>query len=200
MRKHSTHAVAPPQLTLVSEICTHFTQLIDERAKLVFDAKVNHRVDAEVEIKQVNVNKNEKLKQCSKLVEDRDKNVIIYGLRESDADLVQEIFEVTETTFEPAHAMRLGQRRDDKIRPLMLTMKTKKDKEQFMRKLWILKDTRNRFGKISITEDYTLEERDLIKKWNIEAKRRNQQRTKEYRWTVRGAPRTGVRLIQIKNE
>ena len=89
----------------------------------------------------MNINKNEKLKQCSKLVEDRERNVIIHGLRENDADLVQEIFEVTEATFEPAHAMRLGQRRDDKIRPLILTMKTKDDKEQLMTNLWMLKDT-----------------------------------------------------------
>ena len=48
-------------------------------------------------------------------------------------------------------------------------MKTKDDKENFMSKLWMLKNARKRFGNISITNDYTLEERNFIKKWVEEA-------------------------------
>ena len=178
------------------------TQLIDERVNLAIDTK--NRENTGTWVKQMN-DKSEKFTQIlrSNLFEDRDNNVIIHGLKENDkcdTELVKEIFEATTATLKPTHTMRLGQRRDDKIRPLMLTMKNKDDKENFMSKLWMLKNVRQRLGNISITHDYTLEERSLIKKWVEEAERRNQQETNEYRWKVRGTPRTGLRLIQIKRQ
>ena len=76
-------------------------------------------------------------------------------------------------------------------------MKNSDEKEEFMSKLWMLKNATTRYQNISITHDYTLEERNMIRKWVEEAKRRNTHGTDEYRWKVRGTPRTGLRLVQI---
>ena len=69
-----------------------------------------------------------------------------------------------------------------------------------MSKLWMLKNAGAQFGNISITHDYTLEERNLIRKWVAEAKRRNTHGTNEYQWKVRGTPRTGLKLVKIMSQ
>ena len=79
----------------------------------------------------------------------------------------------------------------------MLRMKNKEEKEEFMSKLWMLKNVRSRFKNMSITNDYTLEERNMIKKFVEEAKRRNTIETNENRWKVRGTPRGGLRLVKM---
>ena len=137
------------------------------------------------------------------LDQDREQNVIIHGLKEGDecdTKLIKEIFEATDTEYEPKQIIRLGQRNNDKARPLMLHMKNKEEKEELMSKLWMLKNVRTRFGNISITHEYTLEERNLIKKCVEDAKRRNTHRANEYRWKVRGTPRTRLRLVKIMNQ
>ena len=180
-----------------------FAQLIDERANLVVDAKLKNWENTLTGIEQVNDKIEQSTQIHSNLEQDRDKNVIIHGLKESekcDTELVEDIFKATATTHKPAQIMRLGQQRDDKTRPLMLLMKTGDEKKKFMSKLWMLKNVRTRFGNISITHDYTLEERNLIKKWVEEAERRNKHGTNECRWRVRGTPRTGLRLVQITSQ
>ena len=52
------------------------------------------------------------------------------------------------------------------------------------------------YRKISITEDYTQEERREIKRWVDEAKERT-KREVGYEWKVRGTPRTKLRLVKI---
>ena len=75
---------------------------------------------------------------------------------------------------------------------MMVRMTNKEEKEQFMSKLWMLKNARTRFKSMSITNDYTLEERDMIRKYVGEAKRRNTTETNEYQWKVRGTPKEGL--------
>ena len=76
----------------------------------------------------------------------------------------------------------------------------KNEKEEFMSKLWMLKNAKTRFGNISITNDYTQEELHLIKEWVNEATRRNANGTNGYRWKVRGTPMKGLRIVQIMNQ
>ena len=71
------------------------------------------------------------------------------------------------------------------------------DKEEFMSKLWMLKYIRMKFKKLSITHDYTQNERKIIKSYVEEAKKRNMSDTKGYKWQVRGTPRQGMSLIKI---
>ena len=48
--------------------------------------------------------------------------------------------------------------------------------------------------KFSITHDYTIDERKVIKECVEEAKKRNNTGTKGYVWKVRGTPRNRMKL------
>ena len=87
-------------------------------------------------------------------------------------------------------------KKDGKNRPVMLHMRTTRDKEQFMSKLWMLKNKIS-FKKLSITNDYTLGERKMIRTLVDEANKRNTNETGGYVWKVRGAPKEGMRIIKI---
>ena len=66
-----------------------------------------------------------------------------------------------------------------------------------MKNLGLLKGTEQEFGKISVTEDYTVLEREEIKKFSIKAK--EQQKNDPTRiYKVRGDPKNGLRIISYK--
>ena len=67
-----------------------------------------------------------------------------------------------------------------------------------MSSLWRLKNGPEKFRKISITDDYTQEERREIKRWVDEAKRRTQEIDDGYVWKVRGSPRSKLRLVNMR--
>ena len=181
------------------------TQLIDDRINLVVDAKPKKSEHAICGTKLIS-NQDEIIPFTPvhvNLDQEREKNVIIHGLKEGeicDSKLVEDIFAATATQYGPAYMIRLGTKNNDKSRPLMLRMKNKDEKEEFMSKLWMLKNVRTWSKNISITNDYTLEERRLMKKWVEEANKRNTIGTNEYRWKVRGTPREGLRLVKIMNQ
>ena len=93
---------------------------------------------------------------------------------------------------------RLGVKQPDKIRPILLRMQTISDKAEMMSKLWMLKHARINLKKLSITNDYTLNERKIIKEYVEEAKKRNTTGANGYAWKVRGTPTNNLRLIKIK--
>ena len=95
---------------------------------------------------------------------------------------------------------RLGAKITGKIRPIMIRMKKISDKQEFMSKLWMLKNIRTKFKKLSITQDYTQDERKIIKSYVEEAKKRNMSDTIGYKWKVRGTPRQGMSLIKIAKQ
>ena len=180
------------------------TQLIDERVNLILEGKVMKPEQTTViDIKRPNNVDVHFAPVHAHLDQNREQNVIVHGLNEGDVcdnELIKDILAATATQHEPEHMMRLGSKNDEKIRPMMLRMKNKNEKEEFMSKLWILKNAKTRIGNISITNDYTQEERYLIKKWVNEATRRNANGTNGYRWKVRGTPREGLRLVKIMNQ
>ena len=51
-----------------------------------------------------------------------------------------------------------------------------------------------RLKKISVTDDYTVEERQEIRKMVEKAKEKNRNDTKEIVWKVRGTPKNGLEL------
>ena len=108
----------------------------------------------------------EKLEHREK--EQRAKNLIIHGMlergdtngaiKENDTNLVNNILDRIGITF-----LRLGKKTDSKPRNLKIVMKTTKEVESIMSNLMRLKGTQEEFGRISITEDYTQNEREEIK-------------------------------------
>ena len=181
------------------------TQLIDDRVNLMIDVKLKEGERTSSGIKLVSSEDRiaSLSPECTRLVKEREQNVIVHGLEEgeiSDTQLIKDIFEATDTQQEPSFINRLGPKRDGKTRPLMVRMRNKEEKEQFMSKLWMLKNARRRFKRMSITNDYTLEERYMIKKYVEEAKIRNTTERNEYQWKVRGTPKEGLKLVRIMRQ
>ena len=93
----------------------------------------------------------------------------------------------------------MGDPKKSNKRPTKVTMKTKVDKQTIMSRLNRLKGTIDDFGKISITEDYTQSERDLIKSWTEKAKEKSlNDNTHVYK--VRGDPKNGLKIISFKKK
>ena len=97
----------------------------------------------------------------------------------------------------PASIVRLGNSDPNKIRPLKLKMNSEAEKENIMSRLSNLKNAEDRFRKVSVTEDYTVEERKEIKNWVEKAKEQNRNETRDIIWKVRGTPKNGFEIKQF---
>ena len=70
------------------------------------------------------------------------------------------------------------------------------DKESILANLRKLKNADNVYHSLSIRDDYTLKERELVNKYVKEAKQKNDaENTTE--WKVRGTPKNGLRVVRI---
>ena len=77
-------------------------------------------------------------------------------------------------------------------------MKSENDKDSFIARLPNLKNAEDRFNKISVTEDYTAEEREAIRKKVTEARNKSETEGEgKYVWKARGSPKNGLRLIRF---
>ena len=132
----------------------------------------------------------------------RELNLIVHGLEENGTNtqtnsIVKELFDTLEVKHHPTTLTdRLGGKSLHKIRPIRIKMESNERKSEIMSKLWKLKHGQARFHKISITEDFTQEERKEIKRWVDEAKERTQQ-DDGYIWKIRGSPRSKLRFIKL---
>ena len=83
----------------------------------------------------------------------------------------------------------------------MVHLRSEEEKDDILSKLWRLKYTRSTNEKISITHDYTVEERALIREMVDEAKRRNLSGNtdgkQDFLWKVRGTPKTRMQIVKI---
>ena len=75
-------------------------------------------------------------------------------------------------------------------------MKTTQEKDEIMSRLVNLKNAEEKYRKISIKDDYTLQERLLVKQWLNKAAEKNQAENTN-QWKVRGNPKNGFRLVKI---
>ena len=136
-------------------------------------------------------------------VNSREQNIIIYGLKEdaiNDQHKLREIFQATATQHTPLSMYRLGIKKTDKNRPILVRMPSTQVKDDFMSKLWMLKNVRKIYSNLSIANDYTLHERKTMKKYVEEANARNMIGTKGYIWKVRGTPKDGIRICKIAKQ
>ena len=75
-------------------------------------------------------------------------------------------------------------------------MSNTEEKEIIMKRLVNLRAAEDEFQKLSVRDDYTLEERQLIKVWLQKASEKNKaENTKD--WKVRGSPKNGLRLVKL---
>ena len=137
---------------------------------------------------------------------EREANVIIHGLTEvegeNDENKIRDIFKAIDVNLKPVTMFRLGIKRGDRSRPLMVRMQSKEEKYTIMSKLWKLKYARAKVERVSITHDFTIEERMSIKEMVDESKRRNENESKNgastnYAWKLRGNPKCGMQLVKV---
>ena len=187
------------------------TMLEDKLSKIFMTGEVNWPNNLKVRdssreeerVESINSNntttKTPERKTC---VDPREQNVIIHGINEGtevghDAIYLKELFDILGMGHTgPIITHRLGMKKHDRPRPIKLTMKSINVKEQFMSKLGKLKFADDEFKRISVTDDYTIEEREEIRRWVKKANDKNDG-MKDYVWKLRGTPKTGMRLVKI---
>lgn len=195
-----------------------FTELIDERLDERMDLMINKKMEKLVRAEEFGWNKiefEERITRTNKVstttesddamhekIDPRARNIIIHGIKvdkgkEHDGRIVAELFRNVMVSHVPNSIDRLGMKKTDKSRPIRIIMRTEKEKLDFMSNLGRLKYGIDDFKKISITDDYTLEERAIINKWVKIAETRNTNNESDYTWKVRGSPKHEMRLIKI---
>ena len=202
----------------LSSACENLQQNIKETNKTIVEIpeKMNQSFKS-VLTKNIPNTPSPNLKQVileernNQLVQDRERkrratNVIIHGVKEdsenitkSDEKYVKELMTVLGVDNYPESVVRLGNVDSDRkrSRPLRLAFRNEDEKNSIMKRLSNLKKAEEQFNKISITDDYTLEERQEIKKYVEEAQKKNKTETGNFYWRVRGSPKTGLELRKV---
>ena len=95
--------------------------------------------------------------------------------------------------------VRLGKLESEnkRNRPIRVRFNSEQDKIDVMSRLSNLKKAEEKFNRISITDDYTIQEREEIQRFVAEAKRKNANETENFFWRVRGSPKTGLELRKV---
>ena len=194
------------------------TALTDDRIDTTVDTELRQRATSRAEPTHtsrrnggfVAPNNNVSKEQPSDAPDRRDNNIIIHGIKESneigyDEIYLKRLFTVMKMgQTSPTLAHRLGIRRADRPRPMKITMDSKDDKAKFMSQLGALKYAATDYRKIRVTDDYTVDEREEIRRWVEMANDRNTTDDKDdkvmmsYAWKVRGNPKIGMRIVKIR--
>ena len=77
--------------------------------------------------------------------------------------MTQKFFDTINVQATPLKIFRLGKPEPNKIRPLKLEMASSTERDLVMKNLKLLKGTEKELGKLSAKEDYTKNEREIIK-------------------------------------
>ena len=129
----------------------------------------------------------------------RENNIIIFKMPESGGESRNNDRKFVEDLCSDALSLGLGKGQDNtKIRPVKVVFENSFDKRKFMSKLYLLKDSEQKFKNVSISHDLTEVERETVKSLLKEAEDKTQQElTKNYIWKVRGAP-GNMKLVRFK--
>ena len=140
----------------------------------------------------------------------RSRNIIIHGIAEisgdnkkiHDEEFIKSLLNTIEIDIKPNAIMRLGNATTKQDRPIKLIMSSELEKNSIMNNLRKLKDAEAKFKKLRITDDYTVEEREEIKKWVNKANLKNSEEgeNSHHIWRVRGSPKNGLRLVKITRQ
>ena len=100
--------------------------------------------------------------------ERRSANLIIYGIdevsddqnnvNEHDKKFVHSFLDIIGITTFPKQIVRLGKPNENKMRPVKLVMAKSGDKDTIMSRLGNLKNAEEIYRKVSVRDDYTIEE------------------------------------------
>ena len=139
----------------------------------------------------------------------RENNIIVHGVSEDgqnsdeqrkimDETYISELFQILGVNVKPSSITRLGKLEiNTKNRPIKIVMENTSEKDLVMSRLSNLKTAEDKYKKISVKDDYTPEERTMIRSMNEKAIELNKsENTTE--WKIRGSPKNGLRLVKIK--
>ena len=174
--------------------------------RLLFSSVVGDPAAVPTDVSAIKTSRNAELVEK----QERDRrvnNIIIYGISEEiteenlsikdhDVNFIKSFVDVIEADVEPKQIVRLGNENADKKRPVKVILKNKEDKNEIMSNLNKLKNADTALRGISVRDDYTLEERKLIRTMNEEARKRNEAENVTH-WKVRGTPKNGLRVVKI---
>ena len=145
-------------------------------------------------------------------IEERDKkvrenNIIIHGCIENDSDDQDKTFvhdmlkEISVGIVNTKSITRVGKADSGKTRPIKVSFSNIDEKIKVMSNLRFLKG-KETYNKVSITEDYTISERKMIKDYVERAKQQNRELGDEAKSivVVRGSPKNGLYLKEIMKE
>ena len=149
--------------------------------------------------------RNEQLTQ-EREIKERSTNLIIHvvaEMRESDSPRTEDevfaksLLEAIDVKVNYKSIRRLGKPDINPKRPIKLIMNNEND--QIMKNLNKLKNADERLKKISVTDDYTGDERHLIKTSVQKANTKNceEEDNSKFVWKVRGSPKNGLRLVKF---
>ena len=139
-------------------------------------------------------------------------NVIIHGVTEPDSsdkdqckkfneDFVSDFLQTVGVNVSSKTIYRLGKADSSKNRPIKLITGGESEKDDIMNNLKKLKNVEKYRG-ISITEDYTINERDMIRARAEEAKTKNANEPSDsmFTWKVRGTPKNGLFIKKFRKQ
>ena len=95
--------------------------------------------------------------------------------------------------------MRLGEAKkenESRRRPIKIIMKSNADKDKVMKNLALLKGTERYFGKISVKDDYTTNEREQIRALTKQAEKQSED-SPDRIYKVRGNSKNGWSIVSF---
>lgn len=134
----------------------------------------------------------------------RQSNIMIFGKKEEnevqDDQFVENLIKDVGIDSSVKFMTRIGEP-GKKIRPIKVVLESSHDRYLLMKGLVNLKGKLSYEG-ISITEDFTIFERSIIKEWANKAKERNEREPKDSKfvWRVRGTPSKSLYLKKTEKK
>ena len=178
---------------------------IEEAINKSYAKTVTCSTDTKDLVNIIKSTKNDDLIQVNER-ERRSANFIVYGINETnnpdsslkdhDHEFVHSFLDIIGITSRPKQIVRLGKSNDDKRRPVKVVMNNSNEKDSIMSRLSNLKNADEIYRSLSIRDDYTIEERELIREWVQKAQDKNAEENTDT-WKVRGTPKNGLRLVRI---
>ena len=135
----------------------------------------------------------------------RANNFIVHGKEEvsedDDEQFMQTFFnQLAIGNVKLQSKKRIGTAQDGKNRPILVHLQSDEGKSKVMNSLQNLKNV-SQFRGISITDDYTFAEREMIKEFQQKARKMNEENPEEETiYRVRGCPKNGLFPKKIKKQ
>ena len=137
-------------------------------------------------------------------------NLVLHGVAESrnqreektsDQEFAESLIQAVGSSALIKEVIRLGKRSEDRTRPMKVILNCEAARNEVLGNLTQLKNN-DRYKGVSITEDYTLCERELIKDFIKQAKAQNDllPHDSPIEFKVRGTPKNGLWLKEVKRK